>query len=52
LLTNGSARGTWRIDTDALPRNANRIAREDVADFMVQQIDSPQWVRKAVYIAW
>jgi putative NADH-flavin reductase len=52
LLTNSSARGRLRVDADALPRNANRIAREDVADFMVQQIDSPQWVRKAVYIAW
>jgi putative NADH-flavin reductase len=52
MLTNGSGRGTWRIDPDALPRNASRIAREDVADFMMQQIDSAQWIRKAVYIAW
>jgi putative NADH-flavin reductase len=52
MLTNGRGHGTWRIDPDALPRNASRIAREDVADFMMQQIDSPQWIRKAVYIAW
>jgi putative NADH-flavin reductase len=52
LLTNGPGRGTWRVDADALPRNANRIAREDVADFMMQQISSPQWVRRAVYITW
>jgi putative NADH-flavin reductase len=52
MLTNGPARGTWRIDADALPRNASRISREDVANFMVHQIDSPQWICKAVYIAW
>ncbi|MEO8735729.1 MAG: SDR family oxidoreductase [Edaphobacter sp.] len=52
MLTNGPGRGKWRIDVDALPRNASRISREDVADFMMQQIDNPQWVRKAVYIAW
>jgi putative NADH-flavin reductase len=52
MLTRSHGRGTWRIDADALPPNASRIAREDVADFMMQQIDSPQWIRKAVYIAW
>lgn len=52
MLTNSPGRGAWRIDAEALPRNASRIAREDVADFMMQQLDNPQWVRQAVYIAW
>jgi len=52
MLTNGPARGMYRIDGDALPRNGNRISREDVADFMMQQIASPQWVRKGVYLSW
>ncbi|GGG66472.1 NAD(P)-dependent oxidoreductase [Edaphobacter dinghuensis] len=52
MLTNGRGRGKWRIDPDALPPNANRISREDVADFMMQQIDNPQWIGKAVYISW
>jgi putative NADH-flavin reductase len=52
MLTNSPGHGKWRIDPDALPPNASRIAREDVADFMMQQIDDPQWIRKAVYIAW
>ncbi len=52
MLTNGRGHGTWRLDADALPRNASRISREDVADFMMQQIDDPQWIRKAVYICW
>jgi putative NADH-flavin reductase len=52
MLTNGSGRGKWRIDPDALPPNASRISREDVADFMMQQIDNPQWIGKAGYISW
>jgi putative NADH-flavin reductase len=52
MLTNGHGHGKWRTDPDALPRNASRISREDVADFMMQQIDNPQWIKKAVYIAW
>jgi putative NADH-flavin reductase len=52
MLTNGSGRGKWRIDPDALPPNASHISREDVADFMMQQIDNPQWIGKAVYISW
>lgn len=52
MLTNSPARGTYRIDPDALPRNGSRIARADVADFMMQQLDNLQWVRKGVYIAY
>lgn len=52
MLTNGPGRGKWRIDPDALPSNAGRISREDVADFMMQQIDNPHWIKQAVYIAW
>ena len=52
MLSNAHARGTYRIDADALPRNGSRISREDVADFMMHQIDSPQWIRKGVYISW
>jgi putative NADH-flavin reductase len=52
MLTNTPARGTYRIDGDALPPNGSRISRADVADFMMQQIDNPQWIRKGVYISW
>jgi putative NADH-flavin reductase len=52
MLTNTSAHGHYRIDGDALPPNGSRISREDVADFMMQQIISPQWIRKGVYITW
>jgi putative NADH-flavin reductase len=52
MLTNGSPRGVYRIDSDALPRHGMRISRSDVADFMMQQIGNPRWIRKGVYIAW
>jgi putative NADH-flavin reductase len=52
MLTNGPARGQYRIDGDALPPNGSRISRVDVADFMFQQIESQQWMRKGVYISY
>ena len=52
MLTNERARGTYRVDGEALPPNGSRIARADVADFMMAQIGNPTWVKKAVYLAW
>ena len=52
MLTNGRGNGKVRVDPDALPPGANRIARADVADFLFAQLTSNQWSRKAVYIAW
>jgi len=52
MLTNTPARGAYRIDGDALPCNGNRISRADVADFMMEQINNPQWIKKGVYISW
>jgi putative NADH-flavin reductase len=52
MLTNDAARGIYRMDGEALPPNGSRISRADVADFMMQQIDSPQWIKKGVYISW
>jgi hypothetical protein len=52
MLTNAPARGTYRVDSDALPRNGSRISRADVADFMMEQIGNPQWIRKGVYLSW
>jgi putative NADH-flavin reductase len=50
MLTNGPAKGVYRIDGQALPANGSQIARADVANFMMQQVTSPQWVRRGVYI--
>jgi putative NADH-flavin reductase len=52
MLTNGQGRGNYRVDGEALPAGASRIARSDVADFMMAQIGSAEWVGKGVYIAW
>jgi putative NADH-flavin reductase len=52
MLTNGAAKGKYRVDGDALPRNGSRISRQDVADFIMQQITSAAWVRKGVYLSW
>jgi putative NADH-flavin reductase len=52
MLTNDPARGIYRIDGEALPPNGSRISRADVADFMMQQIDSLQWIKKGVYLSW
>jgi putative NADH-flavin reductase len=52
MLMNSAGRGTYRIDGEALPRHGARIAREDVADFMMDQIEGVEWVGKGVYVAW
>jgi putative NADH-flavin reductase len=52
MLTNEAAHHSFRIDGDALPPRCSRISRADVAQFMVQQIDNPQWLKKGVYISW
>lgn len=52
MLTNGKPRGRYRVDGDALPRGGSRIARADVADFMMQQVEGTEWVRKGVYLCY
>jgi putative NADH-flavin reductase len=51
MLTHGPAKGRYRVDGEALPRNGSRISRANVADFMMQQIASSEWVQRGVYIA-
>ena len=52
MLTNATGRGVYRIDGEALPRNGSKISREDVADFLMKQIDSGEWVGKGVYLSY
>lgn len=52
MLTHGGAKGRYRIDGEALPRNGSSISRADLADFMMRQIDSPEWIRRGVYICY
>ena len=46
LLTDGEARGTWRAADDNSIQGMGKIARADVAAFMLAQLESGTWVRR------
>jgi len=46
LLHDGPSRGTWRAADDASIQGMGRIARADVADFMLDQLDDASWLRR------
>ena len=52
MLSNAPARGHYRTDPDALPKNGSQISRSDVADFMMQQLTTSQYSHHGVYITW
>ncbi len=52
LLLDEPGRGVYRVDGDGLPPRGMRIARGDVAAFMLAQLSSAEWVRKAPFVAW
>lgn len=51
FLTNGHKRGVYHISTDTKGARP-RISRADVADFMVNQVESNEYVRKTVTIGY
>ena len=52
LLTNGPPKGRYRVAVDSIPRWGFRISRHDVADFMVRQLASDEYVRKMPAIGY
>jgi len=52
LLTNGPPKGRYRVAVDGIPRWGFRISRPDVADFMVRQLASDEYVRKMPAIGY
>jgi len=46
LLTDASPRGVWRAADDGSIRGMGKIARGDVAAFMLAQLGSELWVRR------
>src|SRR5262245_9049807 len=46
MLTNGTARGLFRAADDRSIKGMGRIARSDVADFMVAQLGRNTWLRR------
>ena len=51
-LVNSPGRGRYCVYGNALPPYGLRISREDVADFIIQQIGNPEWVGKGAYVSW
>jgi putative NADH-flavin reductase len=51
-LTNGPRTGQYRIDLERLPKGGVRISRADVADFMLKQIVSNEYVHQIPAIAY
>ena len=51
LLTNGAPRGAWRTAVDG-SLVGSRIARADVAAFMLQQLASDEFVRRRPVLVW
>jgi putative NADH-flavin reductase len=50
-LTNGPYTGRYRVEPDGLPRAFKSIARADVADFMLKQLNDQKYIRRGVYVA-
>ncbi len=42
--------GNYRVESDGLPAGATTISRGDVAEFMLDQLDTSKHLRKAPYI--
>ena len=52
VLTDEPPRGNWRAADDGSIRGMGRIARADVAGFMLAQLDSEVWVRRKPVIMY
>ena len=50
-LLNGPRTGKYRVQADAMPPKSSSIHRGDVADFMLKQLTSKEWVGKTPFIA-
>lgn len=51
-LTNGAPRGRVRATADLVGVNGGKIARADVAQFVVEQLTTDTWLRRTPYILW
>jgi len=51
-LTDGPFTGRYRIALDGIPRGGTNISRADVADFMLRQASSDEYVRQVPAIAY
>jgi uncharacterized protein YbjT (DUF2867 family) len=51
-LTDKPARGTFRVQDGSNPKGGWQVARDDLADFVVAQVSSTDWIRKRPTITW
>jgi hypothetical protein len=51
-LTDGALTGHYRIAVEGLPESGTQISRADVADFMLKQVGSNEYVHKIPAIAY
>jgi putative NADH-flavin reductase len=51
-LTDGARTGDYRVAEEGLPRRGTRISRADVADFMLKQLNSDEYLHKTPAIAY
>lgn len=51
-LLNGKERGKYRVQIDHCPKGGSKIRRSDLADFIVKQISSDEYIHKKVAIAY
>jgi putative NADH-flavin reductase len=51
ILTNGPYTGRYRVVAEGIPQGGYRVSRADVADFMIRQLTSDEFVRKMPAIA-
>ncbi len=52
MLTNDPARGRVRAVTDLTAVNGGKIARADVARFVVEQLTTDTWLRRTPVLLW
>jgi putative NADH-flavin reductase len=52
MLTDGARTGEYRVAVDGLPKGGARISRADVADFMLKQVTSSEYVHRVPAIAY
>ena len=52
ILTDGARTGEYRVIMDGLPKGGARISRGDVADFMLKQVASNEYVHRIPAIAY
>lgn len=52
LLNNRRRRGRYRVTVEGIPRWGFRISRGDVADFMIRQLTSDDFVHEMPSIAY